>query len=101
MGEAFIWKEEDVEIYNQLKEFLIPNVPNLIAQMLLYLQSGNSDSASKNVEDCLMAIALAFPDKSQDIWIQPLQNLEEDILTRTEKQKFLNCLMKMGSDSQD
>ena len=49
VGEAFNWKAEDVEIYNQLKEFLIPCVPNLIVQMFSYLESGNSDSASKNI----------------------------------------------------
>lgn len=65
LGEAFKWKAEDVELYNQLKDFLIPLVSNLIIQMFNYLMCGKADTATNNIVDCLMAVALAFPDKSQ------------------------------------
>ena len=101
LGESFKWKAEDVELYGQLKQFLIPLVPNLIIQMFTYLMCGKADTATNNIVDCLMAVSLAFPDKSQEIWIQPLQSLGEDILTRTEKQKLLNSLQAMGSNNHE
>lgn len=75
VGEAFKWKAEDEDLYNQLKEYLVPLTPNLINQMFAFLLKNEADTAIDNIEDCLMAIALAFPQHSQPIWIPPLQSL--------------------------
>lgn len=42
-----------------------------------------------------MAIALAFAEHSQQVWMNPLQYIAEDILTRTEKQKLLESIGKL------
>ena len=83
IGEGIQWKQEDVPLYNELKNFLLPISSDLIKQLFSFLDSGKAETAKNNIEDCLMAIGLAFPEHAQQIWLSPLQQLGEDILTRT------------------
>lgn len=49
VGESIKWDSNNIPLYNQLKEYLLPIVPNLIQQMLIFLDCGKADSAKTNI----------------------------------------------------
>lgn len=98
-GEVIQLDTRNNQLYGELKMFILPVIPNLLTQMFKFLESGPVQSIRDNVLDCFEAVALAFPKESQSIWTQPLNQLQEDILTRKQRQRMREHLMKMGSSN--
>lgn len=60
-GEVVIVDSKNASLYADLKQFILPIIPNLLQKMFKFLETGPAETARDNVLDCFEAIALAYP----------------------------------------
>lgn len=75
VGEVVEYDPNNIQLYEQLKSYILPSVSLLITDLFKCLEKVPAESTRDNILDCLNAIALAFPTECEPLWSGSLNYL--------------------------